>query len=60
MRIRRVFAATFAALILGSVVGAASAVAGPQKPGLPPVGDKCAMQAYLGIQNVRACEDETS
>lgn len=59
MRIRRVLAATFAALILGATMGAASAMAAPPK-GLPPIGDKCAMQEYLGIQNVRACEDETS
>lgn len=56
MSVRRVLAATFAALILGT---ATSAVAAPPK-GLPPIGDKCAMQEYLGIQNVRACEDETS
>ena len=59
MRIRRVFAGSIAVLALGTVLSAPAMAAAPG-PGLPPIGDKCAMQAYLGIQNVRACEDETS
>lgn len=60
MRARRILAATFAALLLGATFGSAAASAATKGPGLPPVGDKCAMQAWLGVQNVRACEDETS
>jgi len=56
LRVRRLVATTLAALALGAVLST-PAMAGP---GLPPVGDKCAMQAFLGVQNVRACEDETS
>jgi hypothetical protein len=56
LRIRRLFAATLAVLALGTVLGspASAAVGGP---GLPPVGNSCAMQEWLGVQNVRACED---
>jgi hypothetical protein len=57
MRIRRLFAVTLAALVLGAVAGVPVMAALPG-PGLPPVGDKCAMQDYLGIQNGRACEDD--
>lgn len=56
MRVRRVIATALATLALGAF--ATPAMAALPGPGLPPVGDKCAMQAYLGIQNVRACEDE--
>lgn len=58
MRVRRILAATFAVLALGTVLGSATASAAVKGPGLPPIGDKCAMQEWLGIQNVRACEDE--
>ena len=57
MRIRRVFAGTIAVLALGTVLTTPAMAALPG-PGLPPIGDKCAMQEYLGIQNVRACEDD--
>lgn len=58
MRVRRVLATTFALLTLGTILASAPAMAALPGPGLPPIGDKCAMQAYLGIQNVRACEDD--
>jgi hypothetical protein len=57
LRIRRLFAATFAVMALGTVLGAPIASAATKGPGLPPVGNSCAMQEWLGIQNVRACEE---
>lgn len=52
---RRLLALVLAVFALGAV--ASPAMAALPGPGLPPVGDSCAMQEYLGIQNVRACED---
>lgn len=56
MRLRRVLATAIALLALSPVL-ATSASASAPGPGLPPLGDSCAMQEWLGIQNVRACED---
>jgi hypothetical protein len=58
LRVRRILATVLATLALATVVGSTAASAALPGKGLPPIGDKCAMQDYLGIENIRACEDD--